>query len=102
MYRVCWDTMRSRMASVSGPIDQPSPITWVVTPWVSSDIPRLSMSRLEYEWLNMFTKPGATASPVASSTVPDSSASPALGPISTMRSPATHTLAATPSEPEPS
>ena len=51
---------------VSGPMEEPSPITSRVTPWRSSDWPRPSAMRLSSEWESMLMKPGATALPWAS------------------------------------
>ena len=92
--------MRSRISGVSGPWLLPSPKICVVTPWVSSLSERWSCSMLVYEWLSMLMKPGATASPAASITVP-AFASPS-GAIDTMRSPSTATSAAYGSPPLPS
>jgi hypothetical protein len=52
--------------SLSGPIDQPSPITSRVTPCLKSLWPMPSTSSDSVAQLSMLTKPGATARPFAS------------------------------------
>ncbi len=53
-------------ASLSGPIDHPSPKTSRVTPCLTSAIPRPSTRRDVVAQLSMLMKPGATALPRAS------------------------------------
>ena len=54
------------ISGVSGPIDQPSPITSSVTPCRMSLWPRGSSSSDSLAQLSMLMKPGATAKPLAS------------------------------------
>src|SRR5688500_14559071 len=61
---------RSRIPTVHGPIELPSPKICVVTPCFSSDSDRGSYKIDAYEWLSMLTKPGATAIPAASISSP--------------------------------
>ena len=53
------------IAALSGPIDEPSPITSSVTPSRISLCERPSCSNEVCDWLSMLMKPGATARPVA-------------------------------------
>ncbi len=62
----CCATISAFMASLSGPIDQPSPITSSVTPWRMSLCERPSSIRDSLAQDIMLMKPGATARPVTS------------------------------------
>jgi hypothetical protein len=75
---------RAFIASFHGPIDMPSPITSSVTPWRMSLWPRPSAISDSVAQLSMLMKPGATASPLASTSVPPTPAR--RGATSTIRS----------------
>ena len=57
------------ISGVSGPIELPSPKICVVTPWRSSPCERPSTSSDSVDHESMLMNPGATARPVASTTV---------------------------------
>ena len=97
----CWRWVSSAcIFGVSGPMDDPSPMTSSVTPWRSSERPRPSAIRLASEWLSMLMNPGARALPRASiSTLPRPGA---WAPTKTIRSPLIAISPTNPLRPEPS
>ena len=96
----CWARARAFISGVSGPSDQPSPKISVVTPWRMSPCDRPSAISDSVAHESMFTKPGATARPRASTTVA-AFALPRL-PMAAMRSPRMPTSARRPGAPVPS
>ena len=62
----CCSTISFFIASLSGPIDSPSPMTSSVTPWRMSLCERPSSISDSLAQLSMLMKPGATARPRAS------------------------------------
>ena len=96
----CWSFIRRFMSAVRGPIELPSPITSRVTPWRISLCERPSAMRESVDQESMFTKPGATARPAASSTVP--ARARRRSPTAAMRSPRIPTSARRPTAPVPS
>jgi hypothetical protein len=90
------------MLAVSGPIESPSPITSSVTPCRSPPCERPSSISESVDHDSMFTKPGATASPFASSVVVAAGrASPSCR-TATIRSPRIATAPSNGSPPPPS
>ena len=61
--------IRSLMRSLSGPIENPSPMIWVVTPWRISLCERPSSMSDSVDQESMLMKPGATAIPLASTII---------------------------------
>jgi hypothetical protein len=81
-----WPSFILRFISgVSGPIEEPSPMIWVVTPCRTSPCDRPSTSRESVDHDNMLMKPGATARPLASTRRPAVAA--ARSPTAAIRSP---------------
>ena len=93
-------TMRFFMASLSGPIELPSPKISSVTPWRMSPCDRPSASSDSVAHESMLMKPGATARPAASMVVLAVSAE--RSPTRSMRSPLMPTSARRPGDPVPS
>ena len=54
------------MAAFNGAIEEPSPVTSVVMPWVILDAARLSTSTLYSDWPSRSMKPGVRTRPFAS------------------------------------
>jgi len=96
----CCDRASFFIASVRGPIDQPSPNTSSVTPCFRSLIERPSTMRESVAHDSMLMKPGATASPFASTTRTASDFE--RSPTAAIRSPRTPTSAFRPGAPVPS
>ena len=100
MSPICSTHRAASSPSFSGPIDQPSPKICVVTPWRISPCERPSTISDSVDHDSMLMKPGATASPAASTTVV--AAAPARSPTLAMRSPRMPTSARRPGAPVPS
>jgi hypothetical protein len=81
----CCSTASFFMASLSGPMEAPSPMTSRVTPWRMSLWPRPSWISESVAQLSMLMKPGETASPLASTSI--FPLAPPRLPIFAMRSP---------------
>ncbi len=99
MSPIC-STARFFIASLSGPIELPSPKTWSVTPWRMSPCDRPSTSSDSVAHDSMLMNPGATARPDASTTV--AARAPVRSPTTAMRSPWMATSARRPGAPVPS
>ena len=80
----CSATSSARRVSESGPIEVPSPITSRVTPWRIPLSERPSSMSDSVAQLSMLMKPGATARPVASTSMRPR---PSTVPTATMESP---------------
>jgi hypothetical protein len=80
----CWAMNSFFIASLSGPMETPSPNTSSVTPCFTSAMPRPSMMSDSVAQLSMLMKPGATAMPRASISVRPR---PRTSPTAAMRSP---------------
>ena len=92
--------IRRFIASLSGPIDDPSPKICVVTPWRISPWERPSTSSDSVDHDSMLMNPGATAMFVAS--MDDAARAEARSPTAAMRSPRMPTSARRPGLPLPS
>jgi hypothetical protein len=99
MSPIC-SSARCFIAAFSGPIELPSPKICVVTPWRISPCDRPSAISDSVDHDSMLMKPGATASPAASTTV--AAAAPERSPTPAMRSPRMPTSARLPAAPLPS
>ena len=96
----CSSFMRRFISSVRGPIELPSPKISVVTPWRISPCERPSTISDSVDHESMLMKPGATASPFASTTMP--AVAEDRSPTAATASPRTPTSARRPGRPLPS